>query len=851
MEEKKKILLIYIFWILFHQLHSQSNSAPELSANESQFYCPRSEQPIVTNFTIQNNGEDSAKAIYIQISSGYDRNRDQLIFKGDANKINSSWSINEAKLTLTGIGGVDIPYLDLVEAVKSVSFYSSSPNPNIDKSISISLGNANYLPSNGHYYQFISDLNITWTEAKTAAENKNYYGIKGYLVTITSSDESQLAGELSAGAGWIGGTDEEEEGVWKWASGPEKGTVFWNGNINGSTPNFAYWNNNEPNNCCQGEDYAHITDNSIGISGSWNDLPNQTQSSGAYQAKGYLVEYGGMPGDPILKISTSTKLIMPRIQKIENIVACEGDLVNMEVDTNVNDVRWFDTKTDGNLINTGISYDTKLVSSTTFWLDIYPEDCAQSERIPVTATIYPYPIILTPMLSIEQCDQDNSNDGITIFNLTEFESSLSKYYENEIFEYYTDKNFSLSSKINNPTNYQNIAFEQKIYVKINTPSNCYDYTSILLKVSASEIEDDIFANHETCESVIKSWGNGLEKWDKSIFDNLDRSIINSDVKFQNQRIKITYYKSEDEAFTAQNKVSFDLENKYLMRTPYLENIWARIDNLNLNQISCLGVKKVASLRVNPLPEFERADDTKIVCLNLDPIPVGVRSTDERNYSYTWKLNGKPFPKNIPEETSTILISEGGDYRVSATTIDGTLCSRSAEFKITPSQIASITQSELVVVDLVGDTGTIEVLTQNLGLGDYEFSLNDQFGPYQDSPYFDQVYPGISKLFIRDKNSCGIAEIEVSLLGHMNYFSPNGDGLNDYWHILGVNENFQPKSRIYIYNRFGQLLLYIKPSQQGWDGTFNGSQLPQDDYWFRVFFEDGREHSGHFSLLRNL
>lgn len=70
-------------------------------------------------------------------------------------------------------------------------------------------------------------------------------------------------------------------------------------------------------------------------------------------------------------------------------------------------------------------------------------------------------------------------------------------------------------------------------------------------------------------------------------------------------------------------------------------------------------------------------------------------------------------------------------------------------------------------------------------------------------------------------------------------------------ILGVNENFQPKSRIYIYNRFGQLLLYVDPSDQGWDGTFNGGQLPQDDYWFKVFFEDGREHSGHFSLLRDL
>ena len=137
--EKKKLFLFYIFWILFYQLHSQSSSAPELSANESQFYCPRTEQPIVNNFTIQNNGENSAKAIYIQISSGYERNRDQLIFKGDANKINSSWSISEAKLTLTGIGGVDVPYLDLVEAVKSVSFYSSSPNPTNNKSISIYL----------------------------------------------------------------------------------------------------------------------------------------------------------------------------------------------------------------------------------------------------------------------------------------------------------------------------------------------------------------------------------------------------------------------------------------------------------------------------------------------------------------------------------------------------------------------------------------------------------------------------------------------------------------------------------------------------------------------------------------
>ena len=77
---------------------------------------------------------------------------------------------------------------------------------------------------------------------------------------------------------------------------------------------------------------------------------------------------------------------------------------------------------------------------------------------------------------------------------------------------------------------------------------------------------------------------------------------------------------------------------------------------------------------NPLPDFT-VDDTTIFCLNLPPIPIGVTSA-EADYSYTWThtdLNGNNSP--FPSTEDTIFIGVGGTYYVTATTTDGTNCSR--------------------------------------------------------------------------------------------------------------------------------------------------------------------------------
>jgi hypothetical protein len=46
---------------------------------------------------------------------------------------------------------------------------------------------------------------------------------------------------------------------------------------------------------------SHYAAPGVGITGSWNDLTNTGDPAGNYQPKGYIVEYGGMAGDPILK----------------------------------------------------------------------------------------------------------------------------------------------------------------------------------------------------------------------------------------------------------------------------------------------------------------------------------------------------------------------------------------------------------------------------------------------------------------------------------------------------------------------------------------------------------------------
>ena len=161
-----------------------------------------------------------------------------------------------------------------------------------------------YNPENGHYYMFVSDQNTvySWQQAEAAAE-----GLGGYLATITSQQENDFVLPLMGpGSGaWLGGQSPNVDGNWTWVTGPEAGTKFWAGGPIGGQ--FANWNSGEPSSQIFNVNGVLIPENSLHFAPplfgldptKWNDLNDADNFPGGENfVNGYLVEIGGLPGNP-------------------------------------------------------------------------------------------------------------------------------------------------------------------------------------------------------------------------------------------------------------------------------------------------------------------------------------------------------------------------------------------------------------------------------------------------------------------------------------------------------------------------------------------------------------------------
>jgi gliding motility-associated-like protein len=419
-----------------------------------------------------------------------------------------------------------------------------------------------------------------------------------------------------------------------------------------------------------------------------------------------------------------------------------------------------------------------------------------------------------------QCDSDQN--GLTLYNLFDAANELTNNDDTlNISGFFISENNATDNDdaIQDPEIFYNSNPNQTIFARIENEYGCWSIAQVLLQISNNVLNIEPFS---TCDDGLI---DGYSSFDLNSLENQIESIVP-------EGASINFYSSEDNAFAEIDPISGSFENTIANS----QTIYVKV--ISNNQCYALSPIDLQVLYTPTLEPDITSDDPIFYCLNSYPETItlygGILNDSPSNYYYSWSTG---------ENLSFIEINEPGTYSVTVTDPNG--CSSSRSILVVASNIATI--DDILVQDLGSNTNTITVIAS--GQGDYEFALNNANGPYQESNVFTNVIAGFHTIYVRDRIGCGTIEQQVSVLGFPSFFTPNGDGINETWHLKGLNHQFTSEVVIHIYNRYGKLIHSLNNDSIGWNGTLNGYPLPSDDYWFIGEFNNGKVIRGHFALVR--
>ena len=438
----------------------------------------------------------------------------------------------------------------------------------------------------------------------------------------------------------------------------------------------------------------------------------------------------------------------------------------------------------------------------TYSVEISLDSTACVETGEITIEYGPSPVVTSPV-SIIECDADN--DGSAVFDLTQISNAIASGANVAYYESLADAQND-DDPITNLVAYA-AADGTQLFAAVVNQYGCLAFSVVNLEISNQTVSapDPI----EICDT--DSVSDGIAQF------NLDQEVTPYVMNGLPSGLNVIYYNTAEDA---ESQVA-ELPNLFTNTNAGGQIIYARI----VNGPDCFGVIPV-TLVVNTFNPVGFGDVTVFIC---NGVPTTLQAPS--GYQYQWS-NGTMG--------SSISVSAAGNYSVTATNADG--CSVTKTFTVIASEAATFVSAD--IRDFLGNQNS--VLINYSGNGDYVFSLDGE--NFQASPTFSGLLPGEYSVYIRDENGCGIVgPYLIYVLGYPDFFTPNGDGFNDYWGIeFPDSRNAVP---IYIYDRYGKLLHTVRDSGSRWDGTFNSKQLPSTDYWFRLKLQNGRLVNGHFSLKR--
>ncbi|MEO1011127.1 MAG: T9SS type B sorting domain-containing protein [Bacteroidota bacterium] len=142
------------------------------------------------------------------------------------------------------------------------------------------------------------------------------------------------------------------------------------------------------------------------------------------------------------------------------------------------------------------------------------------------------------------------------------------------------------------------------------------------------------------------------------------------------------------------------------------------------------------------------------------------------------------------------------------------------------------------------------LSASGGGGGYEYRFEE--GPYGAGETFRIRRSGTYEVAVRDAYGCEVlrsVELEFLPIEIPNFFTPDGDGINDAWGPR--NMTTFPNAQTKVFDRYGRQIAVLTPGEK-WYGLLKDTSLPSGDYWYILELndrEDARSFMGSFTLYR--
>ncbi|WP_288096069.1 gliding motility-associated C-terminal domain-containing protein [Hydrotalea sp.] len=263
----------------------------------------------------------------------------------------------------------------------------------------------------------------------------------------------------------------------------------------------------------------------------------------------------------------------------------------------------------------------------------------------------------------------------------------------------------------------------------------------------------------------------------------------------------------------------------------------------VNTTTALGCTNTDSVfvSVSPIP-LANAGSSQTVCAGSSVVLRG--SGGEK---YKWVPAANLSSDTIPQPTAT-----PADSTMYYLTVSNGNCNRtdSVMVNILHLPVAAAGKSFTIFegdqVQLNGSAAGDDI--QYFWTPDYNISntniLDPVVYPIKDTTYTLHVVSqqgcgeAVSKTFIRVYNKISVP----------NAFSPNGDGINDFWEIKDLYT--YPTADVSVFDRNGQMIFHTIGYGKPWDGTYNDKPVPIGTYYYIINLNNGTPlRSGSVLIIR--